>query len=382
MNEAAIILNVDDHEPARYARSRILQTAGFQVHEAATAGEALETIPLVHPDIVLLDVHLPDANGIEVCRQLKSDPDNASLLVIQMSASAVTAPHATAALNNGADMYLMEPIDPDVLIATVHALLRTRKAERDVARTNLALQSANHRLEVLNEELRRSNGDLQQFAFVASHDLQEPLRTITTFVQLIENSMKDRFSEEEAMYFTQVLGGAERMRHLINDVLAYSQVGRDQRDKRDNVELEKTVEWAIENLGERIRESEARIVVNPLPLIYGDFTQLANLFQNLISNAIKYRRGELQPCVDISAERTSPTEWTLRVRDNGIGVAPQYHEQIFVPFKRLHGRSIPGTGIGLALCRRIVEIYNGRIWVDSNEEHGATFNFTLPAVGA
>ncbi len=382
MSEAAVIVNVDDNEPARYARTRILETAGFQVHDAATGKQAVEAISVVHPDVVLLDVHLPDANGIEVCRELKANPENASLLVIQMSASALTAPHATAALNSGADMYLTEPIDPDVLIATVQALLRTRKAERELAKTNLALKSANDRLEVLNEELRRSNGDLQQFAFVASHDLQEPLRTITTFVQLIENSMGDRFSTEESMYFTQVLGGAERMRLLINDVLIYSQVGRDQRDKCDNVELDGAVRWAIENLGERIREADARIVVNPLPLVYGDFTQLANLFQNLISNAIKYRRDDIPPSIEISAERTSPAEWTIQVRDNGIGVAPQYHEQIFVPFKRLHGRSIPGTGIGLALCRRIVEMHNGRIWLESEQEHGAIFKLTLPAASS
>ncbi len=384
MNEAAvasnaIIVNVDDNEPARYARSRILKTAGFEVHEAATGQKALEKIAAVRPDVVLLDVHLPDANGIEICRLLKSNPENASLLVIQMSASALTAPHATAALNSGADMYLMEPVDPDVLIATVRALLRVRKAERDLAKTNLALHDANIRLKALNEELRRSNGDLQQFAFVASHDLQEPLRTVTTFVQLIETSIGTRFTEEETMYFQHVLDGAERMRHLINDVLAYSQVGRDHREKRGNVELEKAVGWAIENLGERIRETEARIIVNPLPQVDGEFMQLANLFQNLISNSIKYRRPDVSLTIEISAMQSSPSEWTIQVRDNGIGIAPQYHEQVFVPFKRLHGRNIPGTGIGLALCKRIVEMHNGRIWLQSEEEQGATFNLTLPA---
>jgi two-component system, sensor histidine kinase and response regulator len=378
MNETAIIMNVDDNEPARYARSRILKTAGFNVHEAATGKESLEKIAVVHPDVVLLDVHLPDANGIEICRQLKSNPENASLLVIQMSASALTAPHATAALNSGADMYLTEPIDPDVLIATVRALLRVRKAERDLAKTNLALQDANNRLKGLNEELQRSNSDLQQFAFVASHDLQEPLRTVMTFVQLIESSIDTRFSEEETMYFKQVLDGAERMRHLIDDVLAYSQVGRDRRDRRGNVELEKVVAWAIENLGERIRETEARVIVNPLPLVEGEFMQLANLFQNLISNSIKYRRPDVSLAVEISATRSSPSEWTIQVRDNGIGIAPQYHEQVFIPFKRLHGRSIPGTGIGLALCKRIVEMHNGRIWLQSEETQGATFHLTLP----
>ena len=379
MDEAAIIVNVDDNEPARYARSRVLKTAGFEIHEAGSAKEALLKVASVHPDVVLLDVHLPDANGIETCRELKANPENASLLVIQMSASALTAPHATAALNSGADMYLMEPVDPDVLIATVNALLRVRKAERDLAKTNLALQEANNRLEVLNGELQRSNDDLQQFAFVASHDLQEPLRTVTTFVQLIQDSIGDRFSPEETMYFQRVFDGAERMLHLIKDVLAYSQVGRDQRDKWEKVELEKVVGRAIENLSERVRESKAEIVVNPLPAVNGDFAQLANLFQNLISNSIKYRQIDVPLCIEISAERRAPSEWTIHIRDNGIGIAPQYHEQIFVPFKRLHGRNIPGTGIGLAVCKRIVEMHHGHIWLNSEEEGGATFSLTLPA---
>jgi light-regulated signal transduction histidine kinase (bacteriophytochrome) len=310
---------------------------------------------------------------------LKSNPENASLLVIQMSASALTAPHATAALNSGADMYLMEPIDPDVLIATVRALLRVRKAERELAKANLALQNANNQLEALNEELRRSNGDLQQFAFVASHDLQEPLRTVTTFVQLIENSIGDRFSAEEAMYFKHVLDGAERMRDLINDVLAYSQAGRDPHDKLGNLDLVRTVNYAVQNLGEQIRETGAQIIVHPLPLVHGDFTQLANLFQNLISNSLKYRRQDIPLSVEISAKRSSPTEWTIQVRDNGIGISHQYHQQVFVPFKRLHGRNIPGTGIGLALCKRIVEMHNGHIWLDSEEQQGASFFLTLPA---
>ncbi len=375
--EVVTIVNVDDSEPARYARSRILKKAGFEVLEAGNGKEALETISAVRPDVVLLDVHLPDVSGIEICRRLKANPDNGSLLVIQMSASALTAPHATAALNNGADMYLMEPVDPDVLIATVNALLRVRKAERDLARTNLELQDANKRLEILNEELRRSNSDLQQFAFVASHDLQEPLRTVTTFVQLIEESFGNRFNAEETMYFKHVLDGAGRMRHLIDDVLAYSQVGRDQRHRREDVELGEVMNWALQNLGEHIQAAGAEIILKPLPTVLGDFTQLAALFQNLISNSIKYRRADTPLVIEISAERTSPSEWTIRVQDNGIGIAKQYQEQVFIPFKRLHGRDIPGTGIGLALCKRIVEFHQGRITIDSKENGGATFGVTL-----
>ncbi|HEX7363501.1 MAG TPA: response regulator, partial [Bryobacteraceae bacterium] len=194
MPDPAVIINVDDNEPSRYVRSRILVHAGFTVHEAATGAEAVRLIEQ-KPDLVLLDVHLPDVNGIELCRRIKAAPENASVIVLQISASATTAPHAVSALESGADGYLTEPVDPDVLVATVRSLLRLRKAERE-------LLAANERLQVLNRELRRSNEDLQQFAFAASHDLQEPLRSITSFASLLERAAREKLSAAELQYLT------------------------------------------------------------------------------------------------------------------------------------------------------------------------------------
>jgi len=175
----AVLLNVDDHESARYARSRILSSAGFSVHDASNGEETLALAEKHHPDLILLDVHLPDVNGIEVCRRLRQSHRDSPVMILQISASALSAAHAKEALDAGADAYLMEPVDPDVLVATVKALLRLHRAER-------SLIHANRQLEIVNKELQRSNQDLQHFAFAASHDLQEPLRTISTFVGLIE----------------------------------------------------------------------------------------------------------------------------------------------------------------------------------------------------
>lgn len=198
---APVILNVDDHEGSRYARNRILSGAGFEVHDAGTGEATLDYVAKFAPDLILLDVHLPDIDGIEVCRRLKATPVGPALIIVQISASATGAPHATAALNSGADAYLTEPIDAEVLIATVRAMLRLRRAERD-------LSIANVRLQALNAELRRSNEDLQQFAYIASHDLQEPLRNVSTFVELIAEKLAGKIGPEIDEYFNHVIAGA------------------------------------------------------------------------------------------------------------------------------------------------------------------------------
>jgi len=372
MTTPAVLLNVDDNDPARYARGRILSSAGFSVHEAGTGRDALALVEKHRPDLVLLDVHLPDIHGIEVCRRMKENAGNSPVMILQISASAISPSHAKAALDAGADAYLMEPVDPDVLVATVRAMLRLHGAERSLA-------LANRQLAIVNKELQRSNEDLQQFAFAASHDLQEPLRAITTFTELIEEGMKDRLSVTEEGYLANILAGTRRMGVLIRDLLAYSQVGREDR-LQGAVDLHQVLAWALANLAEQIEETGSRIDLPPnLPTVWGDFAHLGLVFQNLLSNSIKYRSPDRATVVEIYAQQTSPAEWTIRVKDNGIGIAPQYYERIFGPFKRLHGSEIPGSGIGLALCRRIVDAHGGRIWVDSVLDEGTIFSLALPA---
>jgi light-regulated signal transduction histidine kinase (bacteriophytochrome) len=325
------------------------------------------------PDLILLDVHLPDVNGLEVCRRLKTIPEGASIVVVQITASAVSPTQATTALNNGADAYITEPVDPDVLVATVKAMLRLRRTERELA-------AANKKLDSLNHELQRSNDDLKQFAFIASHDLQEPLRTISTFIELLQESFRNRFQPEEEQCFSYVVEAATRMRNLIDDLLIYSQVNRENAVSPSPVDVGEAVKWAIDALAESIFESQASIETGPLPTVWAEKAGLLHVFQNLIGNAIKYRQRGQQPLVRITAERCSSEEWLIKVEDNGLGINQAYWETIFVPFKRLHGRDVPGTGIGLALCRRIIEAQGGRIWLDSTVGKGSTFFLTVPAV--
>jgi two-component system, sensor histidine kinase and response regulator len=377
----AVILNVDDNEPHRYVRDRILIDAGFTAYSAATGQQALDMAALHHPDLILLDINLPDIDGIEVCRRLKSAPENASLLILQISASATTAPHATEALNNGADAYLAEPVDSTVLIANINALLRLRRAERQVQEANTALHQANANLASLNKDLRQSNQDLQQFAYFASHDLQEPLRQVTNFVQLISQTAAHRLTDEEQKFLNFVVEGAERMEHLIRALLSYSQLGHSERLVAASVDLNAVTDRVITDLGDRITEAGATISVSPLPSVIGDAVQIADVFQNLIVNAIKYRRPDQPLEIEIRGAEESPEEVRISVRDNGQGIDPAYHELIFLPFKRLHGREIPGTGIGLAICRRIVEAHGGRLGILSTVGEGTVFHFSLATRG-
>jgi light-regulated signal transduction histidine kinase (bacteriophytochrome) len=234
---------------------------------------------------------------------------------------------------------------------------------------------AEESLKEKTEELARSNRDLEQFAYVASHDLQEPLRMVTNYVQLLAKRYKGKLDPDADDFINFAVDGAIRMWKLINDLLTYSRVGTQAKGLKPT-DCENVLKHSLDNLKIAIEENEAVITHDPLPTVMGDHLQLGQLFQNLIGNAIKFR-GEEPPRIHISASRNG-SGWTFSVRDNGIGIAPEYVERIFVIFQRLHNREeYPGTGIGLAICKKIVERHGGDIWVESEVGKGTTFYFTL-----
>jgi PAS domain S-box-containing protein len=226
------------------------------------------------------------------------------------------------------------------------------------------------------QELARSNADLEQFAYVASHDLQEPLRMVSSYVQLIARRYKGKLDQDADEFIAFTVEGATRMQRLINDLLAYSRLGTRNGDAQD-VELGSVLATVEANLTRAIEDGSAVITHGALPRVVGNEQQLVQLLQNLISNAIKFH-GDRSPRVEISAKR-DPAGWTIEVRDNGIGIAPEYFDRIFVIFQRLHPRDVyDGTGIGLAIAKRIVERHGGRIWVESKPGEGSAISFTLP----
>lgn len=244
----------------------------------------------------------------------------------------------------------------------------TAEDETDRRRTQQALEKYAF-------ELERSNAELVQFAYAASHDLQEPLRVVAGYLHLLETRQAEKLLPEGKTYIRQAVTAVERMHGLIGDLLAYSRIGSKMR--RDTVPLDKVVAQVREDLAVALRESDARLEHDALPTIWGDASQLAQLCQNLIGNALKFR-GQEPPVIRLSASREGKG-WRCCVQDNGIGIAPEHAERVFLIFQRLHTRAeYPGNGIGLAICKKIVESHGGRIWVEPAPGGGTLFQFTLP----
>jgi light-regulated signal transduction histidine kinase (bacteriophytochrome) len=309
-------------------------------------------------DIILADYGLPGWNGMEAVTMLRQEDLDIPVVLVS---GALGELKAVECIKQGAADYVLKDH-----LARLPQSVRRAIQEKELRDENRRTQ----------EELARSNRDLEQFAYVASHDLQEPLRMIATYSQLLAERYKGKLDENADRYIHYAVDGALRMQALVQDLLAFSRVGRKQEIAQDT-DCNLVVRSAIANLQPVIQQSRARIDYEALPILVANQSELLQLFQNLIGNAIKFRSTE-PPVIRVTAKKQKK-EWLFSVEDNGIGIAPQHTEDVFVIFKRLHTREeYPGSGIGLAICKKIVERNHGQIWVESQPGQGSTFRFTWP----
>lgn len=370
----ASVLIVDDLKENRLALRAVLDGGGFDVREARSGPEALRMVLAEEFAVILLDLQMPEMDGLETARLIRSRQRSQAVPIVFITAHGLTEDWAMRGYEAGAVDYLTKPFNPQLLKAKVDVfvdLFRKRKELQEERRLHSMLSQRTIQLE-------RSNADLEQFAYAASHDLQEPLRAIAGFLGLLDSRYGTSLDEEGRHYIARTVQAAERMRALINDLLTFSRIQRSPA-LFDEVDCASLLRGVLVELEGSIEETGAKVTVGRLPVIRGNRQLIGQLFRNLISNSLKFR-GEDPPRIKVACKVRS-TEYHFTVEDNGIGIDPRFRERVFQLFQRLHSREqYPGTGIGLTVCRTIVERHGGKIWVESNATKGCTFHFRIPAL--
>ncbi len=362
------VLLVEDSPADAELVLRELRQEGFDVSSdiVQTVEDFTRQVRANPYQVILADYNLPQWRGIETLDVLRRENLDIPLILVSGSLGDVAA---VECIKQGATDYVLKDSLARLTISVRRALQEKRQRDqRHQAEEDLARKV---------EELARSNRDLEQFAHVASHDLQEPLRMVASYTQLLAERYRGKLDDTADKYIGYAVEGALRMQTLVRDLLAFSRVGHNGVAGK-HTDCNSVIREALLNLKALIEDSGAVVTHDPLPNVAAERTQLLQVFQNLIGNAVKFRSKEA-PAIRVSAEQQG-THWLFAVADNGIGIAPQYKDLIFVIFQRLHAREeYSGNGVGLAICKKIVEHFGGRIWVESDPGHGSIFRFTLPA---
>jgi len=364
------VLHVEDNELDAELVAQALRKGGFSFSVVVVQTETgfERQLRLQSPDVVIADYDLPQWKGMEALDVLRREGLEIPLILVSGALGDVTA---VECIKRGATDYVLK----DGLARLPEAVRRALQEKRMLRLRRQAEQDLARKV----EELARSNADLEQFAYIASHDLQEPLRMVATYTQLLGERYRGRLDENADKFIGYASEGALRMQTLIQDLLAFSRVGRSG-DACGRVDCDAAVEEVLQSLGPAMRASGAVVTHAALPMVWADRSQVAQIFQNLIGNAIKFR-GKEALAISVQAEKAGQ-QWLFSVSDNGIGIAPEYREHIFVVFQRLHTRAeYAGNGIGLAICKKIVEHCGGKIWVEAQADHGSIFKFTMPCDG-
>lgn len=397
MPPKANILVVDDEPRNLLALESALKGLDQNIVTAGSGQECLRHLLDDDFAAIVLDVQMPAMDGYETARSIRARERSRTTPILFLTAHSKDDADIHRGYEFGAVDYIFKPFDPDIIRAKLLVFVELhnktqlikrqtkRMIEMERRQRKYELEAALHEqerkaAELLarkSEELERSNADLEQFAYIASHDLQEPLRMVSSYVELLARRYKGKLDKDADEFIAFAVDGANRMKELIDGLLAFSRIEAQGR-KPEPADSEAVLGRVLKVLGSAIEESGCSITHDPMPPVIADDVQLEQVFQNLIGNAIKFR-SEAPPRIHVSA-RCDGAECVFSVRDNGIGIDPQYAHKVFQIFQRLHARDEhPGQGLGLAVCKRIVERHCGRIWLDSKPQDGATFHFSLPS---
>lgn len=357
------ILIVDDRKENLLATEKVLKPMNANIFKASSGNEALSLMLRHRFATVLLDVQMPEMDGFEVAMLMQEQEFLRGIPIIFVTAISKEERYATQAAEIGAVDYIFKPINPEILKSKVKVYL------------DLYLQREH--ILALNEELKQSNEELERFAYICSHDLQEPVRMMNSYAWLLAERCESLLDEKGLKYLHYITDNAKRMQKMIRDILAFSRVGREE-VAVEEVDCNAVVREVLSEFEPVIAEKNAQVTCGDLPTVHTSRTLIRVLLQNLIGNALKFQKGDEPPAVTISAERQD-TMWRFSVRDNGIGIDPAMHDKVFAIFQRLHRQEdYPGTGIGLSTCRKLIRLYGGDIGFESAPGKGTNFFFTLP----
>jgi two-component system, sensor histidine kinase and response regulator len=366
-SESGILL-VDDRVENLVALEAILEPLGERLVRATSGDEALKHLLTDDFAVILLDVQMPGMDGFETATSIKQRDRTRHVPIIFITAMSREIEHSIKGYSAGAVDYIYKPVDPDILRAKVRVFV-------DLSRMTKELERQREELAAKTLELERSNADLDQFASVASHDLQEPLRVIAGYLELLTDQAGDSLDENAQAWVERASSAAGRMSALIRDLLTYARAGASAEHKP--TDLNEALQVALDNLAVTVAETGAEIVAGELPMVLGAPSELSQVFQNVLSNAIKFR-GDEAPRIHVDAAGAG-ARFVVSIQDNGIGIPPDKQEQVFSMFERVD-RNAPGTGVGLAVCKRIVERSGGRIWIEPGVPGGTVVRFSLPGV--
>ena len=357
------ILVIDDSLTARMKFKELLEEEGAKVEIAETGKEGSSLARQLHPDVIILDVVLADCDGIQLCQDWQEDSELKYIPVLLVSGERAGQDDRVAGLKSGAMGYVVKPFADQEVLAQVNMLYHLGKTQSQLRKHAT--------------DLSRSNQDLHEFAYVISNDLMEPLRMISSYMELLESRYGGNFDEEASTFIDYAVDGSKQMQKLIQDLLEYSSVKTKSHDP-ESVECGVCVAKASSTFKALIKKTKTKIAYDSLPTVIADPDDLTQIFEALISNAIKFR-SKTPPRVQIRAERKGPS-WEISVQDNGIGIESDQTERIFGVFQRIHTEEEhTGSGIGLAVCKKLVERQGGNIRVESKPGEGSTFHFTMTA---